>query len=282
MSGSLELEPTAALVMDWAKDLYHTGSASAFVSHLDLSSGHRMREECDSVCAWYPEVMMNRKWFIRHIASAFLAARDDPCQVLILASGKSPLALELLETCPDRIASVIETDIAGMKEKHRIYQEVAPNAAKKIRCVKADLYDPGGTRSVVVGTGTFDPDHPTIIVFEGISYYLPPAVSSAVLSQFASVSRQNAVILDSLLPCRLVREDRRYISRGIWGIIHRDCNFKNTITYSPDEMKAMLTSAGCDRVSHHAMDEMERLRTGKNRFFLHDGDGWIRISTARL
>jgi O-methyltransferase involved in polyketide biosynthesis len=282
MSGSLELEPTAALVMDWAKDLYHTGSASAFVSHLDLSSGHRMREECDSVCAWYPEVMMNRKWFIRHIASALIAARDDPCQVLILASGKSPLALELLETCPDRIASVIETDIAGMEEKHRIYQTVAPNAAKKIRCVKADLYDPGGTRSVVVGTGTFDPDRPTIIVFEGISYYLPPEVSSAVLSQFASVSRQNAVILDSLLPCRLVREDRSYISRGIWGIIHRDCNFKNTVTYSPDEMEAMLTSAGCDRVCHHTMAEMERLRTGTNRYFLADGDGWIRISTARL
>ncbi len=282
MSGSLELEPTAALVMDWAKDLYRTGSASAFVSRLDLSAAHRMREECDSVCPWYPEVMMNRKWFIRHCASAFVGNWEAPGQVLILASGKSPLALELLETFPDRITSVIETDIAGMDEKQRIYHELASNAAKKIRCVRADLYDPEGTRNAVAGTGMFDSERPTLIIFEGISYYIPRAAVSAVLSRFASGSRQNAVILDSLLPCRLVREDRSYISRGIWGIIHRDCNFTNTITYSPGEMEEMLAFAGCDRVRHHAMDEMERLRTGTNRYFLTGGDGWIRISTARL
>jgi hypothetical protein len=92
----MELEPTAALVMDWAKDLYLTGSAAAFVARLDLSAGHRMRRECDSICPWYPEVMMNRKWFIRHAASVIIAAIDGPCQALILASGKSPLALELL------------------------------------------------------------------------------------------------------------------------------------------------------------------------------------------
>jgi O-methyltransferase involved in polyketide biosynthesis len=278
----MELEPTAALVMDWAKDLYRTGNVSAFVSTLDLSAGHRIRQECDSVCPWYTEVMLNRKWFIRHSASKIITAQDRPCQALILASGKSPLALELLENCPGRIASVIETDIAGMEEKQRTYRAVAPKAAERIRCVDADLYDPEGTREAIAGTGMFDHELPTIIVFEGISYYLPPAVSSAVLSQFTSESRQNAVILDSLLPCRLVREDRRYISRGIWGIIHRDCNVKKTITYSPEEMESMLSAAGCTQVRHHAMDEMERLRTGKNQYFVANSDGWIRISTARL
>lgn len=282
MSGSLELEPTAALVIDWAKDMYDAGSAAAFIAHLDLSAGHRIRQECDSVCPWYPEVMMNRKWFIRHTASVFIAAQDGPCQVLVLASGKSPLSLELLEAAPDRIAAVIETDIAGMEEKKQIYEAVAPEDAKRIRCVCADLYDPAATRNAVDEAGTFDPDRPTVIVFEGISYYLPPAVSSGVLSPFTSTRRQNAVILDSLLPCRLVREDRRYISRGIWDILHRDCNVQKTITYSPEEMEAMLSSAGCDHVRHHAMDEMEKIRTGKNRFFLSDSDGWIRISTARL
>jgi O-methyltransferase involved in polyketide biosynthesis len=282
MAGSLELEPTAALVMDWAKDLYRTGAAADFVSRLDLSAGHRMRRECDSVCPWYTEVMINRKWFIRHTASAFVAGSDEPCQVLILASGKSPLALELLEDNPERIVSVVETDLAGMNEKQQIYREIAPSLEKKIRCIHADLYDPDETRDAVLATGTFDPGCPTIIIFEGISYYLPREVSSGVLSRCSSGSGQNAVIVDSLLPCRLVRKDRTYISRGIWSIIHQDCNFHSTVTYSPDEMEAMLASAGCDRVRHHAMDEMERLRTGTNRYFLTGGDGWIRISTAKL
>ena len=282
MAGSLELEPTAALVMEWAKDLYRTGSASLFYSQLDLSAGRRMKQECDSICPWYSQVMMNRKWFIRHFSSGRISAADGPCQVIIIAAGKSPIALELLDIHPEKIASVIETDITGMEEKHRIYEAVAPNAAKKIRCVRADLFDREETENAIAGTGIFNPDRPSVIVFEGISYYLPPALSSAVLSLFASRSRQNTVILDSLLPCRLVRDDRQYISRGIWRIIHRDCNFRNTITYSPDEMETMLSRARCDRVRHHTMHEMERLRTGRNLFFPAPDYGWIRISTARL
>src|SRR5690606_36425320 len=97
MAGSLELEPTAALVMAWAKDLYREGSASLFYSRLDLSAGRQMKRECDSVCPWYPEVMMNRKWFIRHLALGAVSGACGHCQVVILAAGKSPLALELLD-----------------------------------------------------------------------------------------------------------------------------------------------------------------------------------------
>src|SRR5512139_1419942 len=145
MAGSLELEPTAALVMDWARDLYQTGSASAFYARLDLSAGHLMREECDRICPWYPEVMMNRKWFIRHLASIMVSRAFGPCQVILLAAGKSPLALELLESYPEKIAAVFETDIAGMEEKKQLYHEVAPDSARKIRSVPADLYDRAGT-----------------------------------------------------------------------------------------------------------------------------------------
>jgi len=282
MEGSMELEPTAALVMAWAKDLYREGSAALFYSRLDLSAGRQMKRECDSVCPWYPEVMMNRKWFIRYLASQAVSGACGSCQVVILAAGKSPLALELLDGYPEKIASVIEIDIAGMEEKERIYGAVSSRAAKRIRCVQADICDREGTGRAIAATGTYDPRRTTLVVFEGISYYLPPEVSSGVLSLFASDERQNTVILDSLLPCRFVREDRRYISRGIWGIIHRDCKFQNTVTYSPVEMEAMLFSAGCGKVCHHAMDKMERLRTGKTRFFPTAEHGWIRISAAQL
>ncbi len=282
MAGSLELEPTAALVMAWAKDLYREGSAARFYSRLDLSAGRRMKRECDSVCPWYPEVMMNRKWFIRHLASEAVSGARGSCQVVILAAGKSPLALELLDGHPEKIAAVIETDIAGMEEKQKIYGAVAPGAAKRIRCVQADICDREGTIEAIAATAIYDPRRATLVVFEGISYYIPPAGSSGVLSLFASEDRQNTVILDSLLPCRFVREDRRYISLGIWGIIHRDCKFQSTVTYSPEEMEMMLFSAGCGEVCHHAMDEMELLRTGRNQCFPTAEHGWIRISTGRL
>lgn len=282
MAGSLELEPTAALVMDWARDLYRTGSASAFYSQLDLSAGHQMREECDRICPWYPEVMMNRKWFIRYLASVMVSQANGSCQVILLASGKSPLALELIDSYPDKIATVIETDISGMDEKQRLYHAVSPDHAGKIRCVYADLTDREGTAGAIMASGMYHPNRISVIVFEGISYYLPPAVTSDVLSAFTSGSHQNSVILDYLSPCRLVREDRRYISRGIWGIIHRDCNSPPPITFSPDELEVMLSTAGCSQIQSHPMNEMERLRTGKNKYFPTTGHGWIKVATARL
>ena len=282
MAGSLELEPTAALVMDWARDLYLTGSASAFYNQLDLSAGLPMREACDRICPWYPEVMMNRKWFIRHLASVMVSQAKGSCQVILLASGKSPLALELLDSCPDKIAAVFETDITGMDEKQRLYQAVSPDSAKKIRCVHADLYDRDETADAIMADGMYYPDRISVIVFEGISYYLPAAATSDVLSAFTSRSHNNSVILDYLSPCRLVREDRRYISRGIWGIIHRDCHSPLPITYSPEQLEVMLSRAGCSQIQSYTMNEMECLRTGKNDYFPTPGHGWIRIATAQL
>ncbi|OPX74594.1 MAG: Leucine carboxyl methyltransferase [Methanoregulaceae archaeon PtaU1.Bin059] len=282
MAGSLDLEPTAALVMAWAEDLYREGSAALFYSRLDLSAGTRLKDECDSVCPWYPEVMKNRKWFIRHLASEAVSGARGPCQVVILAAGKSPLALELLDCHPEKIAAIIETDIAGMEEKQEIYGAVAPRASKRIRCVHADIFDHRGTFGAILATGMYDPCRTTLVVFEGISYYVPPRVSLGILSLFTSRERKNTLILDSLLPCRFVREDRRYISRGIWGIIHRRCKFQDTVTYSPTEMEAMLISAGCREVCHHAMNEMELLRTGRNQYFPTVEHGWIRVSTGRI
>jgi O-methyltransferase involved in polyketide biosynthesis len=282
MEGYTSLGPTAALVMIWARDLYRSGSAARFYSCLDLSAGERMRQECETICPWYGEVILNRKWYIKQFAAGFIEGSGTRCQIIIPAAGKSPLALELLDTCSDTISSVIEIDIMGMEEKQRLYEWAAPSHAEKICCVSADLCDRKGTARAIRETGRYNPVLPTCIVTEGISYYLPPAVLSGIVSLFRSESRQNGVILEYLLPCRLIREERRRFPRGIWRIINRDCDPGLTIIYSPDEMEQTLDRAGCIKVTQHHMHDIERHRTGRNRYFPAISDGWIQIATARL
>lgn len=281
MANPTDLGPTAALVMLWARDLYRTGSAARFYSCLDLAAGEHMRRECDAVCPWYSEVILNRKWFIRRLTARFVAEASVPCQVVVPAAGKSPLALELLDACNNRIVSVIEVDIAGMEEKQHLYERTAPARAEKIKCVPADLADRSGTAAAIAGAG-YDPDPPTVVVIEGASYYVPPAVLSGIVSFFASPDHRNLAIVEYMLPCRLINEERRKIPRGIWGIINRDCNPGMTVTYSPDGVERALARAGCDRVVQHAMHEIERARTGTNRYFPAIPDGWIRIACGRL
>ncbi len=282
MHDHARLEPTAALVMLWSRDLYRTGSAARFCSLLDLSAGEAMRTECDLACPWYNQVILNRKYWIRHLAETFVRGAGTPCQIMLPAAGKSPLALELLDTCGESIASVIEVDIRGMTEKARLYHEAAPNHAGKIRCVTADLFDLSGTAAAIRATGQYDPALPTCIIPEGISYYIPRSLLSQMAALFASDARTNRIIFDYMLPCRLVNGERQKYPRGVWRVINRDCNQQQTITYSPDEIEAALARAGCDRVVHYPMHDIEKLRTGTNRYFPSPPDGWIRIAEGRL
>jgi hypothetical protein len=261
MANRTDLEPTAALVMIWARDLYRTGSAARFYSCLDLTAGEHMRQECETVCPWYGEVILNRKWLIRHLAAGFVAEAPGPCQVVIPAAGRSPLALELLDAWNDGIASVIELDITGMEEKQRLYERAAPAHAGKIRCIPVDLSDHSATAEAIAGAG-YDPDLPTVVVLEGVSYYISPAVLAGIIPLFASPDHRNRAVVEYMLPCRLVSDDRRKIPRGIWRIINRDCNPGKTVTYSPDELEQALTHAGCDHVVQHSMHKIERSRTG--------------------
>lgn len=281
MADPTDLEPTAALVMLWAHDLYRTGSAGRFYSCLDLSKGERMRRECEEVCPWYAEVILNRKWCIRRLAVEFITNTSAPCQVVIPAAGRAPLAIELLDACGDGIALALEIDIAGMEEKQRLYEQAAPARAEKIRCIPADLADLPGTAAAIAGAG-YDPNRPTVVILEGVSYYISPATLAGIVSLFASPDRKNRAIVEYLLPCRLVAEERRTIPHEVWRIINRDCNPGRTVTYSPDEMERTLARAGCDRVVHRSLHGIERARTGTNRYFPDVPDGWIRVACGRL
>lgn len=282
MDDPTRLEPTAALVMLWSRDRYRSGSAGRFYARLDLSDGEPMRTECDAACPWYHQVTLNRKWCIHHRASHFIAGADGPCQVILPAAGKSPLALELLDDLDDRIAAVIECDISGMEGKQLLYEETAPEFAGKISCVTADLFDLPGVMERIHATGMFDPRLPTVVIPEGISYYIPPALLAGVTRLFASPHGTNRVICDYLLPCSLVAEERRRYPRGVWRVINRDCNHRPTVTYSPDAMGELLTGAGCTKVVHHSMHAIERQRTGRNEYFPTVADGWIGIAEGWL
>ena len=95
----LRLHPTAALVILWSLPLYSTGPPPVreFLEMLDLSSGEDLVRRCDAICDWYGEVILNRKHFIKSLVEKLLAESENrvgkEMQIVILAAGKSPLAL---------------------------------------------------------------------------------------------------------------------------------------------------------------------------------------------
>ena len=277
----LKLHPTASLVTLWSLPLYAGAGAQVreFLKILDLSSGEGLLRRCNDICDWYGEVILNRKHFIKRTAKGLIAGREGPVQIVILASGKSPLALELLVEEGSRISGVFEVDLAGMEEKARLYSRLLPPGAGMLRCLEADIA--GSDLAERLAEGGFNPDAPAIFVMEGISYYLSEEDLAGIVSGFRSGGR-NRLILEYLVPCPEVRWERREIPRRIFSLIREEAGAGRITCYTRGELSALFEELGGRVVSTSSMAEMERLRLGINGRFLKAEDGWIEGLVAAL
>ncbi|MDD3566298.1 MAG: class I SAM-dependent methyltransferase [Methanothrix sp.] len=277
----LKLHPTASLVTLWSLPLYAGAGAQVreFLKMLDLSSGEGLLRRCNAICDWYGEVILNRKHFIKSIAKRLIAGSEGPVQIVILASGKSPLALELLVEDGSRITGVFEVDMAGMEEKARLYSRLLPPGAGMLKCLEADVS--GADLAERLALEGFDPDAPAIVVMEGISYYLSKEDLAGIVSGFRSGGR-NRLILEYLVPCPEVRWGRREIPRRIFSLIREEAGAGRITCYTWGELSALFEELGGRVVSTTSMAEMERLRLGSNERFRNRDDGWIEGLVAAL
>ena len=274
----LRLHPTAALVILWSLPLYARGPPPVreFLEMLDLSSGEDLFRRCNAICDWYGEVILNRKHFIKCLIEKLLDESEEgegeEMQIVILAAGKSPLALELLIKNSARIAKIFEMDLAGIEEKMKLYSRLAPDIARKLRCLTADVTT-DDLLFQLAGEG-FNPEALAIILMEGISYYLPKEDLEKIVSKFRSGGR-NRFIIEYLVPCSEVKSARRTIPKGIFSLIRKEAGADGTICYTELELSRMFQRSGGREISCTDMSEMELLRLGFNRRFCERKDGWI-------
>lgn len=268
----LPLHATAALVMHWGYPAF-SGRAQKFADSLDLSAARDLISVCESCCPWYGEVIANRKAAIRHLALSFLSGTDDPVCILIPAAGWSPLALDLLDVSGGRI-QIIEIDIAGMEEKKELYRLIAPDVAPEIRCITADI-------SCIDTITRYLPGPPVrlLVILEGITYFMDDGWALSVIERL-SKSRAGYII-EYLLPEELIHPDRSLIADHVFSTVRQACSCPPPARYSPRSLEEAAGRYGYFDVTTMTVREMERLRTGGNRYFPHDSDGWIAITQIR-
>ncbi|MGZ4949565.1 MAG: hypothetical protein ACXVI0_00785 [Halobacteriota archaeon] len=152
---------------------------------------------------------------------------------------------------------------------------MAPHLADRIACITADITTDELSASMLAAKGSYRSDAPTIVLFEGISYYITEAQLRRAMDVFRSAKQQNLIVLEHLLPCALVSEARRPIPSGIFGTIGAYAGVSNIQCYSLGDVEALFQSMRCSDVRHHSLIDMERLRKGKPQRFVKNSDGWI-------
>jgi len=214
------MQPTAALVMTMAAPLYTEGVVGKFMEELDLSSGIELKGQCDYICPWYGEVVLDRKFLVHHLASAHIATSPCPCRVVIPAAGMSPLALQLIEEWnSDKLAEVIEFDIAGMPEKKEIYQHLVPGESHRLKCSSADIKSQADLHRILPEPRTL---LTTILVLEGITYYLPPEIITHLLCHaiLGYASLEEGPVFEKII--RLCNEIDHIITRLDMGFLESE------------------------------------------------------------
>jgi hypothetical protein len=270
-----KLNDTAALVMSWAAPLYTEGKVGAFFNELDLSRGHTLLRRCDRVCPWYSEVIQNRKHFIRHLIECELGPSITPYQVVIPAAGISPLALELLINHRESVARAIEVDTVGMEEKRALYDLIIPDLTDRISCITLDITSQGFSCEMLRAEAGYNAEIPTIVLLEGISYYVAEEHLRRAMAMFRSDQHCNRIVLEYMLPCELVKEERRPIPRGIMEAVGTYAELQHVQCYSPSHVEQLFESAHGAVIAHYDLFDMEHVRTGERTWFAERDDGWI-------
>ncbi len=267
------LFPSAALVMLMGSSLYREGAARKFFDFLDLSSGAELYARCQESCPWYDEVILNRKFMIHSMVRKIIESSTEPCQVILPAAGMSPLALQLVTEFDEKqLPSILEIDIEGMAEKSRMYQQIVPREQNRFISMSGDI-----TRIedlVRVGETT-NPHWKTILVLEGITYYLTAEEIEIIIRHLTRQGTNSTVIVEYMQPCSEISGERRKYPREIFRHIREHCSQQSIYSYSQEEIASIIRSGGGDTPHHFSMKEMEAERTGRNEYFRSDEDGWI-------
>jgi hypothetical protein len=282
MISKLQLEPAAALNMLWSRRAFDDEIFDKFISHLDLSSGDELYEKCNSICEWYDEVILNRKYFIENYISNRLTDSNEEHLILILAAGKSPLSLSLLNKHLNNINKILEIDLIGMDEKKELYDRLFPNYSEKIKCITADICSKPLLMMLNSLLHEFYNDIPCIVILEGAACFLSIDDIKNITASFRSGKKNNYLIVEYLLPVEIISEENRIIPQSIYAAIQETIGVEN-INFYTNEIIAEIVQTNKGRlVEVKNLNSIEKQRLGANKYFARSSDSWIECSVWEL
>ena len=281
----IKLSHTAALVMLWGMEALRNRYAHAYINRLDLSEGHDLVESCNVICPWYSEVIVNRKFYIRKLLEQFNRRTDGHFQLVILAAGADPLALEALDLYGDKLDNVIEVDLAYNISKRHLYADVAPEFYGRINFLQADVRDKDMVSRMESYCG-YNRSKPTFIVAEGLSYFLTKDNLAQLFARFNTEDNHNMFIMDYLLTDEHIGRDfviqpRQVINKVMEYISESDQSFE-CLALGIEEVEELYQSCNCYTNCFYPQSTMEHCRKGIYAYFHPDNDGWVALASGKI
>ena len=267
------LSSTSALVLLWSKENRDdTSLSSRYLEFLNLESAKELYLKCNQIWPFYSEVIKNRKKCVWDL-TRFGLNDEKILQVVILGAGMDHLSLDIISK--NQSIKIFEIDFS-LDEKRAIIEKIDNTILDSLSLISMDLKNPKDLVKFLEKSG-WNPNYSTLVVLEGISYYLSEKVMKNILKLFKTKNRENRIILEYLVSYDLVSKKRASSVKKIFDLISEDTGLAEITQYNQTKIKKIIENLNGTLVKIMNMKEMEQNRTGGNVFFKRSKSGWIEI-----
>lgn len=267
------IDDASAMVLLLAEGKAHTSrDATKYLNMLDLSTGRDLYEYCMDICPYYDTVIQGRKKAVLDMCTHTLT-EGSITQAAIFGAGMDALSIELVSRHGD--VHVFELDCVGMQYKRSLIDSACKEVGRRISCISSKMHSPGGTASALEEHG-WKRSEPTLLVFEGISYYVPGSLLFGIISLFGSRRHRNYAVLEYLVNESLISERRRAVPNAVFRRIAHRRGIKIS-RYDGASIRNGLKASGGKVLETRDLTRMERDLDGKNTHFKKGGTGWIEV-----
>ncbi len=229
----MNLEPTAAFVLHYSKDIYKNNLIKKYLEYIDFSSANAIIAMCEEkkISHLLHEAMCSRKFIITRLALNALKENNYE-QIIIFASGKSPLTLELLLNNKNHI-TIFELDNASFSEKRNIFKKLLDkNNFNKLNFLETDITDLKLINKLE--SCNFDKKKRTILIFEGITHYIDKKLYFKLLQNFSN-NTKNKFIIEYAPEIAKLSEDYKYAVKEVFNFIEQNYYSAKMTNYSKNE-----------------------------------------------
>lgn len=267
----MKISATSALVLNWTDyRIYQGPKVRKYIDALDLSEGKEMLGHFSELQHYmHTQTVSGRKFFMMKETTAFLSAlreRGLSGQVIVPGAGIAPFSAAIAELFPD--CKIWDIDLYSMNEKAALLSPQFDN----IGFLTADLEDVPAWTGKLIEKG-FDTSVPSIMVLEGITYYLTKESLLKTLTWAASHGMH--VIGEFGLPPEEVHEKHRIFPELVFKTIANLTSHPGITFYSRAEFAKMLDIAGFRNKEMIPMRAMQIERTHSASPFEEENSCWI-------
>jgi O-methyltransferase involved in polyketide biosynthesis len=272
----IEVPVTSAFVLSHTgPEVYRGTAARAFLNSLDLSAADSLLVQFQDT--WEEECVeiLNRKYGVQKYSHGYLR-KNPSAQVIQLGGGLDPLTIDLAECHPK--ARIFDVDMANMPLKAEINKKIG---GPEISFLTANLADVPSLTEVLSNAG-WQPDAPTLLISEGISYYVPKEVYRITLSALRTSG--GCLVFEYALPDEyLVGTPKADIIEDFFNRFSALLDLPFTMQrYSDSEVKDLAESMNGEVEEIVTQHQLEFSRTGRNEMRPDPTMGAIRVASIRF